>query len=160
MQPANPAVSDQLASRAEMGRAALLRADLQNSAGLMHHASQLLALVDRKCQRLLGVEVFSCPAGIDIDLRMPVIRRRIADDVDVRAFKQLAVVLIDLRSLAQFGFDRRRRPLGFAQVRVADSDQIGTATKLVPCHRRSAAANADDGRNGPIVFGRLPVNAR
>ena len=54
----------------------------------------MLALINRERQRLLTVHIFFGVGRRDVDERMPVIRRRLHDDVDVIPLQQLSKIAI------------------------------------------------------------------
>ena len=91
-QLADPPVSHQLAREAEQLVAALLCAGLQHDFVLRTAFTSPLAFVDGERQRLLGVNVLCRPRPPPVDQRVPVIRRRLDDDVDVLPFEHLAEV--------------------------------------------------------------------
>ena len=76
--------------------APLLRADVQDLAGLFHHLADLLAFVDGQRQWLLALHVFAGLQRVDDDLRVPVIGRADGHHVDVVAIQHLAIVRVDL----------------------------------------------------------------
>jgi hypothetical protein len=57
----------------------------------------LPAFVDRQCERLFAVDVFSCTAGIDHHLCVPVVGTANGDDVDILASEQIVVVFTGKR---------------------------------------------------------------
>ena len=72
--------------------AALPRTDLYDTFGFFDDFEQLLALVDRKCQRFFAVHIFARAAGVDDHLCVPMIGRADDDDIDVLAFQHVAIV--------------------------------------------------------------------
>ena len=92
-EPADAAVADQLARVAARAARAPLAAALEDAAVAVHGADHRLAVGDRERERLLAVDVLARFRGGDDDARVPVVRRRHGNRVNVLAGEQLAEVL-------------------------------------------------------------------
>ncbi len=147
---ADPAVAHELAREPEQPVAALLRAGLQHDTLLAHRFDEALALVDRVGQRLLRVDVLPGAGSREVDERMPVIGRRVDDDVHVLPLEHLAEVGELRGSLVRAG-ELFRRGRGVVLVDVADRDEVAEAHGAL----RVAAAHpaAADERDPRAIVG-------
>jgi len=77
-----------------LGHGALLASDLNDAIILAGRGDHRLALVNRKRQRFLAVNVFPRFAGVDHRKGVPMIRRCHDDCIDVRGLKHFSVVRV------------------------------------------------------------------
>ncbi len=89
---ADAPVADELGRVAELGRGALLAADLEDAPGAVDRVAEGPALGDRERGRLLEVDVLAGLDGGDRGERVPVIRCADEDGVHVLVRQQLPVV--------------------------------------------------------------------
>ncbi len=94
-------------------RAALLRADLKDSAGLFDDVSNQEALLDRQCEGLFAIHVTTRTQRVDSDGDVPVVGS--ADRHDVRRFliDQLPIITVQPQLVVKRGIE-------FRQVKVVD----------------------------------------
>jgi hypothetical protein len=136
--------------------APLLRADLEDAAGLLLHLDDLLPFVDRQRQRLFAVDVFAGLHRFDGDLAVPVIGSDDRHHFDIFAVEHLAVVFVN--------FDFQLPPLpavgpqgaifslgGMVRIDIAHRHAVGKVHRLrsdgVP-----AVAGADAAQDRAVVF--------
>ncbi len=101
-------VADEFAGEAKALAAALLRARLENNFIVAHGLNDVPALVNRERERLLAVHIFFRLGRPDVDERVPMVRRRLHDGVNVVAFQHLAEVAVCRGSFAVFREPPRR----------------------------------------------------
>jgi hypothetical protein len=154
------AIANEFACEAEITIAALLAADLQNAFVVANGFHEAFAFIDRQCQRLLGVNVFACFEGEQINESVPMIGRAGDDRMDIVALHQLAKIIILLGRLAVFC-----EPFGsgvrMCIIHIANSDNVAKALGGAAISGALAAAT-DKGNAGPIVcrkrFGRCSMS--
>ena len=129
--------------------APLLCAGLQHDFVLAHGFDRSLTFVDGEREWLLGVNILLRRYGGDIDEGMPMIRRRLDNDVDVFPFEHFPEIRELYRHLFVF-CELLRRGCGAAFVGVADRHDVtepAGAVRIVSAH----AAAADEGDAGAVV---------
>ena len=150
-QLADAAVPRQLARQPKELVAALLRAGLEHDAVLAHGLDHALALVDRQGQRLLGVDVLLGRRRGDVDDRVPMVRRRLDDDVDVLALEHAT----EVRELGRDFLVLREllcRPRRVDLVDVAHGDDVAEPAGALGV--AAAHATAPDERHPGAIDGR------
>ncbi len=105
LQPADPAVADQLAGTVELRPGvlpALLRADLENPSGLLHFVRHAPPLGDGERGGLLEIDMLARLHRMDGERRVLVVGRGDQHRVDVLRGQQLAI--IGMAARARIGF--------------------------------------------------------
>jgi hypothetical protein len=146
-QTAEPPSRHRLARQAFDVVAAVARANLKNTPRLADHPHQQLALVHRQGQRFFTVDVLARLAGGDRHRGMPVVGRADEHDVHVRAFEQLAVVLVQ-RRLATEMLDRLLADL---PVDIADRHDVAERDRMIGVHG-ALILHADRADADPVIF--------
>jgi hypothetical protein len=103
-----------------------------------------LALVNRKGQRFLTIDILPGAHGIDADLGMPVIRSRAHDRINIIPLKQLAIISVSFAILVAVNIVHPGFGIGgFAGIDITDSHHLhpGIIKKIAKI-RRTHPANA------------------
>ena len=106
---ANVAVAYQFAGETEIPGRALLTAGLKDPAVSPSGVDHLTAFANGQAERFFAIDVFAGPHGQDGHGRVPMIRRRDQDSVDIITSQQVAEVVVQFDAAVLPAFERGTR---------------------------------------------------
>src|ERR1035437_7124151 len=152
-QSADASIADQFAREAKTLAAALLRAGLENNFILTDGFDDVPALVNRERQRLFAIDILFGLGRRQVDERVPMIRRRLHDGVNVIALQQFSEVAI-FRGCPSVFRKTLRGGVNVPLIHITDGQNVAKARgvfRVALAH----AATTDERDAGPVVRARL-----